>query len=232
MNGEKACSHDSREMQKSCISIVPIFNHLERAEMAEIVKTTQSVTFKRGETLYNAGDQSSSLYIIHKGRVKIFRLSESGKEQILRILEPGDFTGELALFTDAVHDAYAEAMIKTEVCMMNRVELHEFLLKYPPISMKILNEFANRLERTEMQATSFATENVDTRIALYLAELTEESKSMDITLPMARKDLASYLGTTPETISRKFSSFEDAGWIEQKGQRKIQILDLDALLLA
>ena len=88
-------------MQKSCISIVPIFNHLERAEMAEIVKTTQSVTFKRGETLYNAGDQSSSLYIIHKGRVKIFRLSESGKEQILRILEPGDFTGELALFTDA-----------------------------------------------------------------------------------------------------------------------------------
>ena len=83
-----------------------------------------------------------------------------------------------------------------------------------------------------MQATSFATENVDTRIALYLAELTEESKSMDITLPMARKDLASYLGTTPETISRKFSSFEDAGWIEQKGQRKIQILDLDALLLA
>ena len=82
INGEKTCSHDSREMQKSCISIVPIFNHLERAEMAEIVKTTQSVTFKRGETLYNAGDQSSSLYIIHKGRVKIFRLSESGKEQI------------------------------------------------------------------------------------------------------------------------------------------------------
>ena len=63
MNGEKACSHDSREMQKSCISIVPIFNHLERAEMAEIVKTTQSVTFKRGETLYNAG--GSIQFFVH-----------------------------------------------------------------------------------------------------------------------------------------------------------------------
>ncbi|WP_244862088.1 cyclic nucleotide-binding domain-containing protein [Siminovitchia terrae] len=53
----------------------------------------------RGEEIYGAGDTSAHLYIVHQGRVKIFRLSESGKEQLIRILEPGEFMGELALFS-------------------------------------------------------------------------------------------------------------------------------------
>ncbi len=234
MSESKTCNHptiNTNDMQKMCISIVPIFNHLAHDEMAEIVKTTQSITFKRGESLYNAGDPFNSLYIIHKGKVKIYRLSESGKEQIIRILEPGDFTGEHALFSESVHESYAEAMEKTEICMMSRDALQNYLLRYPQISLKILSEFSKRLDRVEILATSFATEDVDTRVALYLAEQTEQSKSMNITLPMSRKNLASYLGTTPETISRKLTSFEEAGWIEQMGQKKLRILDLDALLL-
>ena len=198
---------------------------------AEIVKTTISVSFKRGETIYRAGDQSNSLYIIHKGKVKIYRLAESGKEQLIRILEPGEFTGELALFTESTHDNYAEAMEHTEICMLNASDLLQFLSKYPSISLKILKEFSHRLDRAEVQATSFATEDVEKRIALYLAELTDESRSMIVQLPMSRKDLASFLGTTPETISRKLTSFEESGWIVQQGQRDIHILDLDALLL-
>lgn len=229
MGKENVCHHSTHEAHKMCISIVPIFNHLEPNEMAEIVKTTKSLTFKRGETLYNAGDQSNALYIIHRGKVKIYRLSESGKEQMLRILEPGDFTGELALFSESIHDAYAEAMEKTEICMMERSTLQEFLLIYPQISLKILNEFSQRLDQTELQATSIATEDVDTRIAHYLVAQAKKGGAMDLTLPMTRKDLASYLGTTPETISRRLASFEDAGWIKQTGQRTLRILDIDAL---
>lgn len=227
---QQTCSNV--EMQKTCISIVPIFNHLTAAEMKEIVKTTNSVSHPRGHTIYRADEQSDGLYIVHKGRVKIYRLSETGKEQLVRILEPGDFTGELSLFSESVHTAYAEAMELVELCVMSRDDFQQFLLKYPAISLKVLNEFSTRLSKTEKQAANIAMESVEMRVAMYLADLVEEQKSQSITLPTSRKDIASHLGTSPETVSRKLTEFEDAGWISQSSQRKIKILDLDALLLA
>lgn len=222
----------SEQMQKTCISIVPIFNHLTAEEMQEIVKTTKSATYPRGNTIYSAGESSEGLYIVHKGRVKIYRLSESGKEQLVRILEPGDFTGELSLFSASIHDAYAEAMASTELCIMDRQDFQQFLMKYPQISLKVLTEFSSRLAKIEKQAASIAMESVDTRIAMYLADLVEEANHNVIHLPMSRKDIASHLGTSPETISRKLTEFETAGWIHQMTQKKIEVLDLDALLLA
>lgn len=231
MSENNQCTHDTANMQKMCVSIVPIFNHLTAEEMKEIVKTTNSVTHPRGGTIYRADERSEGLYIVHKGCVKIYRLSETGKEQLVRILEPGDFTGELSLFSESVHDAYAEAMVATELCVMDRNDFQQFLLKYPEISLKVLTEFSSRLAKTEKQAASIAMESVDTRIATYLANLVEEANNESITLPMSRKDLASHLGTTPETISRKLAEFEDAGWISQTSQRTIHVLNLDELLL-
>lgn len=225
---ENHCEHAAHKM---CISIVPIFNHLDTDEMNEILKTTNSVSHLRGQTIYSAGEPSDGLYIVHKGHVKIYRLSESGKEQLVRILGPGDFTGELSLFSESVHDAYAEAMEPVELCVMSRNFFQEFLLKYPAISLKVLAEFSTRLAQTEKQSANIAMESTDTRIAMYLAERVEEQKNKRITLPMSRKDLASHLGTTPETVSRKLTEFEDAGWIRQTAQRNIHIVDLDALLL-
>src|SRR5690606_12984316 len=152
-----------------------------------------------------AGDISDSLYIIHGGKIKVYRLSENGKEQLIRILMPGDFTGELALFSESIHDVYAEAIEGTESCSIQRSNLQSLLMKYPNISLKILSEFSNRLNQAEHQMTSFATEEAETRIALYLLQLAEENGSSSVELPMSRKDLASFLGTTPETISRKLT---------------------------
>lgn len=218
--------------QKLCISIVPIFNHLDPVEMLEIVKESHSSMHTKGQTIYQAGEKSDGLYIVHKGRVKIYRLSDNGKEQLVRILEPGDFTGELSLFNESVHDAYAEALEPVELCVMGRDNFQQFLLKYPAIALKVLTEFSTRLAKTEKQAASIAMESTETRVAIYLADLVEEQKCSNLTLPMSRKDLASHLGTTPETISRKLTDFEQAGWIKQSGQREIIILDLDSLLLA
>lgn len=227
-NHQMECQHES---QKLCISIVPIFNHLDPEEMQEIVKESHSSAHTKGQTIYQAGEKSDGLYIVHKGRVKIYRLSDNGKEQLVRILEPGDFTGELSLFNESVHDAYAEALEPVELCVMGRDNFQQFLLKYPAIALKVLTEFSTRLAKTEKQAASIAMESTETRVAIYLADLVEEQKRSDVTLPMSRKDLASHLGTTPETVSRKLTDFEQSGWIKQSGQREIIILDLDALLL-
>lgn len=229
------CSHEHgncKGHQDRCISIVPIFNHLEDEQMDEILSVVRSVSYKKGEIIYRQGDASDSLYIIHCGKVRIYRLSESGKEQILRILNPGDFTGELALFKEGTHEAYAEAMVDTSICLINRNDLQQFLMKYPSISLRILSEFSKRLEQSEKQTARFATENVETRIALFLAECIEKNhESNVIELPMTKKDLASYLGTTPETLSRKLTDFEKEGYIKQKSNKLIEIVDLDGLLL-
>lgn len=233
MKENKSCTHHQGAVgsHKACVSLVPIFNHLEEKQMNEIMQAVQGASYKKGEIIYHAGDTSDSLYIVNRGQIKIYRLSEGGKEQIVRILNPGDFTGELALFQESVLEAYAEAMIDTEICLIKREVLHDLLLKYPTISLQILTEFSNRLDSSEKQTTQFATEKVETRIAHFLAECVDSEKVRTIELPMSKKDLASYLGTTPETMSRRLTEFEAAGFIKQKGQREIEILDLDGLLL-
>ncbi|WP_139345063.1 cyclic nucleotide-binding domain-containing protein [Virgibacillus pantothenticus] len=226
-NFKEACKNNSDHY---CVSVVPIFNHLDKPQMDEIMQSVHAVTFKRGEIIYRAGDKAEWLYITHIGKIKIYRLSDEGKEQLVRILNPGDFTGELAIFKDTVHEAYAEAMSLAKVCMISRTAMQNLLLKYPSISLKILEEFANRLEQSEMQTTRFATKSVDTRLGLFLVENMDE-RNQQVVLPMNYKDLASYLGTTPETISRVLKELERKGYIKKKSQKRIDILDADALLL-
>lgn len=230
-----SCHHTTcsvHDDQVTCVALVPIFNHLDGEQMKEIHALTHSVSFKKGESVYQPGSPSDTLYIVSRGRVRIDRLSESGKEQLVRILNPGDFTGELALFSDRVHEAYATAMIDTDICLLKRQDLQGLMLKYPTIAMKILAEFSNRLDQSEKQTTRFATEHVESRLAHFLVEsLDPQRKDQDIILPMSKKDLASYLGTTPETISRKLLEFEEAGLIKQKTNKRIQIVDEDGLLL-
>ncbi len=231
--GDHKCEHECQcEGRKPCVSIVPIFNHLEDKQIAEITEAVQSDSYKKGEIIYRAGDKSDSLYIVRTGRIRIYRLSESGKEQLVRFLSPGDFTGELALFSESVHEAYAEAVADTEVCLITRNDLQKFLMKYPSISLKILTEFSSRLEKSEKQTTRVSTEKVETRLALFIVECIDREESlMEFVLPMSKRDLASFLGTTPETISRRLTDFEEAGYIRQKQHRKIEVLDLDRLLL-
>ncbi|WP_301110291.1 Crp/Fnr family transcriptional regulator [Sporosarcina sp.] len=199
--------------------------------MNQVIQLAHSVTHPRGETIYHQGERSEGLYILHKGRIKVYRLSENGKEQLVRILEPGDFTGELSLFDDTPHDAFAETLEAVEICMIERDQMQELLQQHPAISLKMLAEFSSRLADTEQRAARIAMESAETRVALYLADLSEQQHNLTIELPMNRKDLASHLGTTPETISRKLSSFEEQGWIHQIGMKIVEIVDLDALLL-
>ncbi|NLL71983.1 MAG: Crp/Fnr family transcriptional regulator [Clostridiales bacterium] len=223
------CNHSSNDSHDSCLNIVPIFNHLKDVQKDEVLDLINSVKYKKGEMIYRAGEKSDSLFIISSGRIKKYRLSESGKEQLIQILRAGDFTGELALFSEGIYESYAEAMEDTWVCTVKSSDLQELLLKYPSISLKILNEFSSRLEQSEKQTTSISTERVETRIAQFLVEYAEDNNTLDFKLPMSRKDLASYLGTSPESISRKLLELEEADLIIQKPQSIIKIIDLEGL---
>lgn len=222
-----SCDH----LSSLCVSRVPIFNHLPPEELAVIAGKASMRVHERGQFIHRAGDPSDRLFIVHLGRIKVYRLSESGKEQLVRILGPGDFTGELALFSSSDHDSYAEAIEQSEVCTIHQDDMRELLLKYPGIGLSMLAELSRRLGVSEKQTAAITTASINARLAHYLANQSEDAASPSFRLPMSRRHLASFLGTTPETISRRFGEFEEAGWIRQSGPRQITILDLDALLL-
>ncbi|MER2063388.1 MAG: Crp/Fnr family transcriptional regulator [Alkalibacterium sp.] len=223
--------HTCAMSHKGCVSLVPIFNHLDAAQMDEIMEAVKAQSFKKGELVYRAGDKSDVLTIVNKGSLRIYRLSESGKEQLVRVLRPGEFTGELALFNEKVHENYAEAMEATSVCQITRSDLQALLVKYPSISLKILQELSTRVDQSEQQATRFTTESTEQRLALYLADLLgPDNESNIVTLPLTKKDLASYIGTTPETVSRKLKELEEMNLIKRISSSKIKILDEDNLL--
>lgn len=217
------------DISQLCVAKVPFFNHLDYDEMMKITMRSTHKNFKKGEIIIHDGDPLDYLYIVHQGRVKIYQLFSNGKEQLLRILEPGEFMGEMALFTEKNMDSYAETMEKTEICAIHRDDMQELMNEYPTIAIKILEQFSNRLDSTEKLVGELSSKDVEMRAATYLVELAEKNDSREIVLPMSKKELASFLGTTQETISRRLSTFETKGWIQQKGHRNVNIIDMEAL---
>lgn len=218
-----------------CISLVPIFNHLDLESQAIIATKLRSKNLKRNEFLYNAGDHDDTLYIVRKGQIRITHISESGKEQLIRLLNPGDFTGEWTIFTDSSkHTNYAQATQDTEICSINRIDLEELLNKYPRISSEILKTMAVRLQESQNQTTSITTQDVTTRVIYYIKGLIDSDSKDEttVTLPMSKKDLASYLGTTPETLSRRFTQLEEKGLIKQLPKNKVYIQSVEELSFA
>lgn len=160
--------------------------------MNYIAEKAHTKQYQKGEFLFRSQEKEDTLYIINRGKIRIYRLADSGKEQLVRILSPGDFTGEWTLFNpDAVHEEYAEATRDTVVCMIQQKDVQDFLEQYPAISLKLLAEMSKRLESSERQTTQVAVESVITRLVLFLAENVEPEmgNSPTITLPMEKRTL-------------------------------------------
>jgi CRP/FNR family transcriptional regulator len=117
--------------------------------------------------------------------------------------------------------------------MIRKADLDNHLDNYPEITRRILADVTQRLQVSEKQTTQVGIENVASRIVAFLADyVVDENNHTFVDLPMTRKDLASYLGTTPETISRKFSALEEQDLIRQHAKNRIEIMDLDELLFS
>lgn len=222
------CGCGNAEREKTCIEIVPIFNTLTYDEMLEIASITNSRKYEKGQMIYTAGDKGEKLYVIHKGKVKITRFSEMGKEQIIRVLEPGDFMGELSLFAPSPLTDNAEALRDTSICIIDGNNLKELLEKYPSISLKLLEELSSRLGKAENLIENLGIHDVETRIVKTILDL--ENDQGEVILKMSKGDLASHIGMSQETLSRKLSYLQDIGLIKLVGHRKIIILDKESLV--
>ena len=193
----------------------------------EIVEIASSRSFEKGDMVYSAGDEGGTLFVPHVGRVKLFRLNANGKEQVLRLVVPGEFMGELSLFSSLPLTDNAQALEATTMCVLQGDLLKGLMAKYPSIAFKVMDELSRRLEKAENLIEAISLSSVTKRVAQALLELADGKK--EILLPMTKGDLASQLGMTQETLSRKLAALQDEGLILLKGHRKIMIKEKSAL---
>ena len=219
--------HCHKKDGRTCIEIVPIFSSLSADEMLEVAGITSQKTYEKGEMIYMAGEKGEKLRVIHTGKVKISRVSDSGKEQVIRILEPGDFMGELSLFSPVPLTDNGEAMEKTTVCIIAGEKIKELMKKYPAIAFKVMEELSKRLEKAENLIEGISLHGVEKRLAAALIKMSN-SKG-EVILNMSKGDFASYMGMSQETLSRKLSNFQDMGLIKLIGHRRIILKNTKAL---
>lgn len=216
------CCHNENN-HSDCIKSVPIFNSLTDEELLEVAHITTAKTFEKGSMVYMAGDRGGTLFVLHTGQVKITRLSSSGKEQIIRVIGPGEFMGELSLFSALPLTDNASVSETSTMCIIEGAKLKELMAKYSSITLKVLDELSRRLEKAENLIESINLNTVEQRIAQALLSLTNGKN--EIVLNMTKGDFASQLGMSQETLSRKLSYFQDIKLIQLVGQRKIKIVD-------
>jgi CRP/FNR family transcriptional regulator len=210
-----------------CVTHVPLFSQLPEDEQQKIEELVRHQTYQKGELVFQPG--SEELDIVARGSLRVYQLSPSGKEQLLRVVRPGGYEGESRLFGAGNDSLFGEALEESEVCRLSKRSFNQMLLKDPKIALRLFELSSQKWIQTERQVQLVALERVEQRIAAYLLDLVEKDGTYQVTLPLQMKDIAKYLGTTPETLSRKFRQLEDDGLIARSG-RKVTILDADALL--
>ncbi|MGC3850938.1 Crp/Fnr family transcriptional regulator [Limosilactobacillus reuteri] len=201
---------------------VPLFTDLSNEGKKYLESLLHYKTFDKGDLIFSP-DSQDELIIVVLGQMKVYKLNKDGKEHIIRIIGAGDYGGENYLFDLQNTTVYGIALTKTEVCILYKADFHKLLKIDHQVGQNLLKLNAKKSVELERQAQLLSFYRVDVRLVAYLEDLyniNEEENS--ITLPMSLKDLASYLGTSAESLSRYFKEFETKGWIERH-YRKIII---------
>ncbi|RPH50093.1 MAG: Crp/Fnr family transcriptional regulator [Desulfobacteraceae bacterium] len=212
------------------ISAVPLFEGLPREQLNELRKITVSRRFTRGETIFSEGDPGNGFFVIAEGLVKIYKVSSEGKEQILHIFGVGEPFGEVPVFTGQPFPANAEALAKSHLLFFPRTDFVELITANPSLSLSMLAVLSMRLRQFTIQIENLSLKEVPGRLASYLIYLAgEQDGNNNIRLKISKNQLASLLGTIPETLSRIFSKMTDMKLIEVEG-KNIKLLDRPGLI--
>jgi CRP/FNR family transcriptional regulator len=211
------------------ISGIPLFNGLPEHQLNEIKQIAVDKHYKKGDFIFYEDDDGNGFYLVVEGTIKIFKVSSEGKEQILHIFGPGEPFGEVPVFSGQSFPANAEAIAESHLLFFPRSAIVDLITANPSLALNMLAVLSMRLRQFTVQIENLSLKEVPARLAAYLIYLAEEQGAEDsVSLNISKGQLASLLGTIPETLSRIFSRMNRQGLIEVK-DRTILLLDLNRL---
>jgi CRP/FNR family transcriptional regulator len=208
------------------IASIPLFQGLPREQYEDLAMIVVDQAVQREQLIFSEGDEGAGFYVVLSGRVKIFKLSSEGKEQILHILGPGEPFGEVPVFAGEHFPANAQAIGESRVFFFPRPAFIELIEKNPSVALNMLAVLSRRLRRFAALVDDLSLKEVPGRLAAHLLYLSERKKgTADLVLDISKNQLASLLGTIPETLSRILARMAKEEFIKLSGQRGIRILN-------
>jgi CRP/FNR family cyclic AMP-dependent transcriptional regulator len=211
----------------------PLFANLTGAELQALTARTSRKRFQKSEQLFAEGDPCAGLFLVAAGKIRIFKLSPSGREQILAVEGPGSSFAELPVFDGGNYPAAASAIEDTEVLFISRKDFQSFCREHPDVALKVISVVGSRLRRLvgiieELSFTTVRQRLIALIVRLAQAGGTPSKEGIRVELTKSHQDLAAELGTVRELVSRNLSRLQAEGYLDVEG-RKIVVKDLPGL---
>ncbi len=217
----------------SVLERAALFSNLSREELQTLAARSVRKLFSAGELLFSEGEPCRGLHIIARGKVRIFKTSVNGREQVLGVNAPGESVAELPVFDGGPYPASAIATEEAEIAFISQRDFHAYCLEHPEVALKVLSVVGARLRRLVgiIEELSFTT--VRQRLIAMLVKLAhsdgkETERGIEIVLPATHQELANQLGTVRELISRNLMRLGAEGLLDVDA-RQIVIRDLKGL---
>jgi len=200
---------------KQFLTSVFLFESLTEQQIEQIEAATAVKEIEKGEHLFHEGQPATAFFIVVSGSVKIYKLSSEGNEHILHVQIPSDLIAEAIIFDFKEYPAYCQALEKTTLLRISIQQFLELLRCFPEISFRVMRAYSKRIRQLVNKIEELSLHDVKSRLANYLVQnlVLEEGKCI-CCLTLSKKDLASVLGTIPETISRALNYLKKEGIIE------------------
>ncbi|NLG98922.1 MAG: Crp/Fnr family transcriptional regulator [Chloroflexi bacterium] len=222
----------SLDVRLRILRSVPFFKSLSDQDVEAVNRYFKEMGFSPGEYLYLSGDLGRRLFVLAEGRVRLLRLTASGKQVMLDLIIPGEFFGSLSQDGQPYPDS---AQAQTPVCALaiSADDFRSLLAAYPPVALDVLDSLSARLQEAHNSIHLLSAEPAEKRIAYILLKLGKKlgrpgSEGLLIETPLGRDELADMTGITTETASRVISQFQKEGWIAT-GRQWVAIKDEAAL---
>ncbi len=187
---------------------------------------------RSGQVLFYEGDYPSGIYCINRGKVKLTRTGEAGREQIVRLAREGDSVGYRALVSGTPYQLTATVIEDASICFIPRQTFNTLMADNPSLTGTIIRQLTQDLAKAEQKQVSLAQKQVRERLAETLLMLREfygcEDDHRTLRSRLSREDIANYVGTATETVIRLLSEFSKEGLIVLEG-KKIRITDQKGL---
>ena len=210
------------------IQSIRFFQGLPEDVCARIAAISVSRTVPKDTLLFEADGPANGFFALLSGRVKIFRTSPSGKEHILHVFGPGEVFGEVPVFQGGTFPASAQTLEESQTAFFPRSDFTALIKKDPDMAMKMLALLSGRLRTLVNKVDDLSLKETPARVAAYLLLLRSSQESDTFRLDLPKGQIAFYLGTIQETLSRIFKRFSDEGMITLNGS-EITLLDKERL---